>query len=81
MDSNLFVFFFWQSNGKVEKFFCLPYELEMLRELPILVSPGFDFVLPDRCRELWFVDEHLARVVIGEQHRLFRAVLAPVFVS
>src|SRR5262249_9491004 len=41
MDSNLFVFFFWQSNGKVEKFFCLLYELEMLREFGMLCSLVF----------------------------------------
>src|SRR5215813_15460714 len=48
MDSNLFVFFFWQSNGKVEKFFCLLYELEMLRELGMLCSFGFDSTRPPK---------------------------------
>jgi hypothetical protein len=41
MDSNLFVFFFWQSNGKAEKFFGDFGWLEAGRESTILVSVGF----------------------------------------
>jgi hypothetical protein len=41
MDSNLFVFFFWQSNGKAEKFFGDFGWLEAGRESTILVSGGF----------------------------------------
>jgi hypothetical protein len=37
MDSNLFVFFFWQSNGKAEKFFGDFGWLEAGRESTILV--------------------------------------------
>ena len=40
MDSNLFVFFFWQSNGKAEKFFGDFGWLEAGRESTILVSVG-----------------------------------------
>ena len=35
-----------QSNGKAEKFFCVLQEVEVLRELEILVSGGFISELP-----------------------------------
>ena len=40
MDSNLFGFYFWQSNGKAEKFFGDFGWLEAGRESTILVSVG-----------------------------------------